>query len=97
MTQETLNFDEPAPWHFNGATYNPAKDKARLGAQLIAVFNIMSDGAWHTLTELSRLTGASEASASARLRDLRKPRFGARTINRRRAINGLFEYQMAME
>lgn len=94
MTQETLNFDQPAPWHFDGKTYSPKQDQSRLSAQLTAVFSVMRDAKWRTLTELSSITGASEASVSARLRDLRKARFGSHTVNRRRLIAGLFTYQL---
>jgi hypothetical protein len=48
----------------------------------------MADGEWHTLKELSTITGASEASCSARLRDFRKPKFGGHTVDRRRVLNG---------
>jgi len=82
---------------FDGATYDPAFDHARLEKQLGRVYAAMSDRAWRTLTEISSLTGDPESSISARLRDLRKPKFGGYIINRRprgdRSI-GLFEYQL---
>ncbi len=54
-------------------------------------------GWWWTLREISQHTGDPEASISARLRDLRKARFGAHTVNRRRRgdpTKGVFEYQL---
>jgi len=38
---------------------------------------------WLTLHELSRLTGYGEASVSAQLRHLRKPRYGAFVVDKR--------------
>lgn len=84
--------------HHDGETYNPVADKPRLNAQTQAVFSVVCDGAWRTLRELSDLTGAPEASVSARLRDLRKPGFGGHTIERRRrgdAKRGIHEYRIA--
>ena len=79
---------------FDGVTYSPEFDYTRLNNQMRAVFNVCSDGRWHTLHEISAQTGASEASVSARLRDFRKPRFGALTVNRRRLGKGLWQYQL---
>lgn len=79
---------------FDGATYEPARDKDRLTAQLASVRMFMWDGDWHTLKQIATAVQCPEASASARLRDLRKPRFGAFTIERRRVTDGLHEYRM---
>jgi hypothetical protein len=54
----------------------------------------MRDGRWYTLAAIAKALGYPEASISARLRDLRKPRFGAHTVNRRYVERGLFEYQV---
>lgn len=54
----------------------------------------MKDGSWHTLPEIAAGTGDPEASISARLRDLRKPRFGSYVVDRRRRSQGLFEYRL---
>ncbi|HEX6038881.1 hypothetical protein [Longimicrobium sp.] len=43
----------------------------------------MADGKWRTVPELAVLAGCTEAGASARLRDLRKPKFGRFTVERR--------------
>jgi hypothetical protein len=79
---------------FDGVTYDPAQDRVRLRSQLYRVFSLMSDGSERTLAELAQLTGGTEASCSARLRDLRKPRFGAWDVNRRRMSGGLFAYRL---
>jgi hypothetical protein len=90
MTQPTLDFD--------GATYEAKHDRARLGEQLKRVFELMGDGSWRTLNEIAELTGDQAQSISARLRDLRKERFGSHKIERRRRGNpgdGLFEYRIS--
>jgi biotin operon repressor len=87
MTQRTLTFDGP--------TYNPLLDRDRLTSQLGRVFSLMADGAWRSLAQIQARVGGSEAAVSARLRDLRKPRFGGHTVERRRAfIGGLWEYRL---
>lgn len=79
---------------FDGKTYNRPRDCGRLNKQLVAVREIMEDGLWHTLGEIADRTANPESSVSARLRDLRKPRFGLRTIERRYVSQGLWEYRM---
>lgn len=82
---------------FDGATFDPVHDSSRLGAQLAAVRQLMGDGLWRTLSEIAAALNAPEASVSARLRDLRKPRFGGFTVIRRRrgeAARGLHEYMV---
>ena len=79
---------------FDGSTYSPAHDRGRLSAQLTLVYYVMSDGVWRTPAEIERAVGASWASIGARLRDLRKPKFGGYTVERRRCGRGLFEYRL---
>ena len=69
---------------FDGETYDHAKDSPRLTTQYRAVFALMLDGGWRTLREISSSTGFPEASISARLRDMRKKRFGEHTVKHRR-------------
>ena len=82
---------------FNGPSYDPEFDHDRLKKQAGRVYVQMIDGYWLTLFEISRLTGDPEASISAQLRHLRKPRFGSYIVNRRPRGNrsmGLWEYQL---
>jgi len=79
---------------FDGATYEPERDQTRLAVQQLAVFNAMKDGAWRTLARIHAMTGAPEASISARLRDCRKARNGGHTVERRYVERGLFEYRL---
>ena len=79
---------------FDGGTYEPDRDHPRLSRQHLLVWNLMADGAWRTLREISDATGCPEASVSARLRDMRKWRFGGHTVNREYASDGLHRYQL---
>lgn len=90
---ETLRLQDQPP--FDGATYSHPRDGARLHAQLAKVREAMADHQWHTLAELAAICDAPESSVSARLRDLRKRKFGLHTIERRYAGNGLWEYRLS--
>lgn len=80
--------------YFDGATYEPEHDQKRLTGQLGRVYAMLQDGQWHTLKYLAYMVDASEAGTSARLRDLRKEKFGGHVIERRRVIGGLYEYRL---
>jgi len=73
---------------FGGETFDEALDGDRLRKQLAKVRAIMSDGQWRTLKQLAAAAEAPEASVSARLRDLRKKKFGGFTVDRQRVPNG---------
>ena len=95
MTQLTL--DNGTTVHFpdfDGATYDPALDEDRLRTLLGRVYQYLRYGGWVTLHEVAECCGGSEAGVSARIRDLRKAKFGGYTIARRRVDGGLFEYRM---
>ena len=82
---------------FDGSTYEPEFDCERLGTQMRKVYRVMFDGAWRTLPELSEKTGYPQQSISARLRDLRKEKFGSHRVARRargERVRGLFEYRL---
>lgn len=81
---------------FDGKTYEEEHDRKRLEGQLERVRKVMLDRRWHTIPELAKLVGGSEAGVSARLRDLRKPKFGGHEIERERVAGGLFRYRMAL-
>ena len=98
-TRRTL-FDVSAPVRFDGTAgpaYQATLDQTRLTRQLGRVFDSMRDATWRTLQEIANITGDPQASISAQLRHLRKPRFGCYTIeNRRRGepARGLYEYRL---
>lgn len=79
---------------FDGRTFNQVRDGSRLRGQLEAVRGALISGGWWTLAKLSERARGSEASVSARLRDLRKPKFGAYDIERRYVSNGVWEYHL---
>ena len=81
---------------FDGDTYEHDVDGKRLGEQLHCVGMLMIDRRWRTLRHISHALGYPEASISARLRDLRKPRFGEHTVERRRCAEGAgtWEYRV---
>ena len=82
---------------FDGETFVAERDGDRLRCQLVDVRTLMADGEWRTLSEIARECGYPDSSIpgiSARLRDLRKLKFGAHTVERRYLHNGLWEYRM---
>lgn len=82
---------------FDGCCYDPAFDDDRLTKQLGRVYQTMIDGHFRTLSEIASLTQDPEASISAQLRHLRKPRFGSYIVERRHRGDrslGLFEYRL---
>jgi len=85
---------------FDGAVYDPQFDDARLDKQLGRVWSVVQDGRWRTLREIAQETHDPEASISAQLRHLRKPRFGAYIIEKRNRgdrARGLYEYRLDCE
>lgn len=98
--QLTLDHYRQSQLRFNGAVYDPDFDNRRLTGQIMRVFNLMKDGQWRTLEEISEATGDPQASISAQLRHLRKPRFGGFVVSKRPRgdrANGLWEYQIRVK
>lgn len=87
----------PCAPHFDGETYEPEADHARLTGQLAGVLDLMRDGRWRTLAEIAEHVDGSEAGVSARLRDLRKARFGGYEVEKRRRTESLWEYRLDVE
>lgn len=81
---------------FDGKTYSPARDGKRLKTRLDRVRELMGDGRWRTLYDIRRAIGGSEAGISARLRDLRKERFGGYTVEKERVSGGLWKYRLGL-
>ena len=79
---------------FDGDDYVDERDRPRLTGQLRRIFAAVSDGEWYTLGEIAECTGDPEASISAQLRHLRKPRFGAHTVDRKHLGGGLYSYRL---
>jgi hypothetical protein len=79
---------------FNGADYTPERDDVRLTGQILRIWDVVKDQEWRTLRQIADLTGDPEASVSAQLRHLRKPRFGGHTVEREYILNGLYKYKV---
>lgn len=79
---------------FDGRTYASDRDYERLSGQLKAVFDVMRDGKWRTLSEIQAHVDGSEAAISARLRDLRKLKYGAHEVQREHIERGLYRYRV---
>lgn len=91
MTQ--LSLLEYQPPRFHGSTFSEGRDGQRLGNQLAAVLDYMLSESWVTLNQIHKALGVPEASASARLRDLRRHGY---TVERQRVKdgNGLHRYRL---
>ena len=93
----TAKLNTTKQMHFDGPAYEAALDRHRLTGQIQRIHALMIDGAWRTLGEIEDATGDPQASISAQLRHLRKPRFGSFVIEKQRrgqGKSGLFEYRM---
>ena len=78
---------------FDGSTFVQDRDGCRLSAQLHRVKELMRDGEWRTLEQIALECSAPQASVSARLRDLRKAKFGGWQVERQYVERGLFMYR----
>lgn len=87
-----------AAFDFDGATYVPEQDQARLSTQLLTVRRVMFRHLNEYLTpdQLEALTGYRWASISARLRDLRKSKFGGFDIERQSRGKGQWAYRLVL-
>ena len=81
-------------WIFDGVDLNQERDAPRLTGQIKRIYALMKDGHKRTLDCIALATGAPHASVSAQLRNLRKDRFGAHTVERNHLGGGLYEYSL---
>lgn len=82
---------------FDGSTYSPVHDRARLSRQLDAVREFATvgmGGDWFTLGYAAAKLDVPERSVSARLRDLRKAKWGSWVVERRRVSGGYWQYKV---
>jgi hypothetical protein len=78
----------------DGATF-AEEDRKRLNKQALRVYAVMRDEQYHSLQTIAERTGDPEASISARLRDLRKAKFGGHSVMRRRIPEtGVWMYRL---
>jgi hypothetical protein len=97
MRQGELFEKRPPGFHdpqFDGATYDKPRDQVRLGEQMQRVYDVLKTGKWVTLWEIALVTSDPIQSISARIRDLRKPRFGAHNVQGRNIGGGTWEYRL---
>jgi hypothetical protein len=80
----------------DGETFDHTRDGKRLNKQMQDIYNLMADGRWRTLTQIASATLHPEPSVSARLRDLRKSKFGGYIVERRFVGRGLYEYRLVV-
>ncbi len=89
---DSFHSPKPAVGKFDGATYDKSKDGQRLTTLMSRVYELMRDGRWRTLSTIAKKCKGTEASVSARLRDLRKDKFQMRypskRVDRKRIDNG---------
>ena len=76
---------------FDGFERRPSR---KMTKQYLRVFNLMKDAKWRTLRGISAEADAPEASVSARLRDMRKERFGSHKVERERGEGGTHTYRL---
>ena len=88
--------NEQQQMRFDGCTYNHERDGVRLKGQMLRVYSCLCERRWWTLAELSKATGDPEASISARIRDLRKDRFGAHDVEVEYVRRGLHRYRLRL-
>lgn len=93
IEQQIFDFTNK-PYPFGGQSFEASQDGVRLTNHLQKVFDLMRDGKFRTLRQISDTVGCTEASASARLRDLRKQWAGGHIVDRRRVAGGLYEYRL---
>lgn len=78
----------------DGITFDHARDGRRLAAQHHRVLAVLRDGQYHSLAEIAAHTHDPEASVSARIRDLRKERFGSYGVERKNFGGGCWKYRL---
>ncbi len=75
---------------------NPLDDERaqKLTGDLKRVFDILSKGGAHLVSDIARDLNLPACSVSAQIRHLRKPKFGGFTVKRISLTKGLSAYQM---
>ena len=77
-----------------GPAYEERQDGKRIGDQMERIKTFMLKGSLRTLSEIAGTLHYPEASVSAQLRHLRKDRFGAYVVEKRRRTAGTWEYRL---
>lgn len=90
---QVYDFTAKMPPPFKGSDVIEGYDTARLTGQRLRIRDLMADGVYRTLREISDVTGDGESSVSAQLRHLEN-QHGYFKHKRRRGLetNGCWEY-----
>lgn len=75
----------------------PRIAKKRPEGQLLRVWKLMKDGKAREPAEIEDATGDNWASASARLRDLRKKQYGEHIVEKEYISFGVFRYRVLVK
>lgn len=76
---------------FQGSDIDQERDGNRLKKQIWRIYELMKDQKWRSLSEISKLANAPEASASAQLRNLKKL---GHKLNKKHLGHGFYKYQL---
>ena len=77
-----------------GPDYVEMRDGERILNQMGRIMEYIADEHWFTLRDIERDLGYGQASISAQLRHLRKPKFGSHIIVKRHEHGGLWWYRL---
>jgi DNA-binding NarL/FixJ family response regulator len=92
--QKLLNPYEDLPL-FDGAVIDHKVDQKPLEKQLKAIYNLMQDGVYRSLSDIATKLNIGESSVSAQLRNLRKERYGGFEVQKTR-VDRLWLYRLAL-
>ena len=85
-------------YNFDGADYQPERDQDRLSKGFERVREFMEGKPPMSVEEIMFGAGMKSAtSTSSMIRNLRKKKFGSRTVERTYVSNGLYKYQLLSE
>ncbi|NBV20341.1 DNA methyltransferase, partial [Janthinobacterium sp.] len=90
-------FVKPSIPHRRRCRMSETKEQQRRRLKREDIWRYARTGEWWTLYDLEARTGHPVQSISARLRDFRKARYGAWTVERRYQGRGLWEYRVVLE
>lgn len=79
---------------FDGRTFDQDRDGDRLKNALERVRRLLRSGRAWTAVELAEAAGCSETGVTARVRDLRKAKFGGHVIESKCVAGGKWTYRM---
>jgi len=100
MDQESLNrFYEAISKEpdFDGADYQPVRDRERLTKRMRLLFETMKDGRWYSLPQLREILGGTDSGISAAIRGFRKIKFGCYSVTSIFKGQGIYHYRLDVQ